>query len=79
MKMTQEDYEQQCSNDAGYCKNCDDITVSGIESDADGYDCPDCDQPTVMGVENALVYGEIDIVEEDENEVDIISFGNDED
>jgi hypothetical protein len=36
------------------------------EPDAEGYDCPQCGNYTVMGAEQALLTGEIDVVEEED-------------
>ncbi len=64
MNMTEEEYEAESGNYAGYCQACDDITADGVEPDAQGYKCPKCGQMQVMGLENALLAGHINLGDE---------------
>lgn len=62
MKMTTAQYHEACDENAGYCAQCDGLTVeSGVEPDASGYDCPGCPWKAVMGVEQALIEGRIEV------------------
>lgn len=80
MKMTTKQYETHCSDNSGYCSNCDAMTASEIDLDSEGENCPECDRSTVMGIENALIYEHVEISdEEDDDDVGIISFSDDED
>lgn len=50
----------------GYCRKCGDFTeFGGVEPDACGYTCPECDLPSVVGTEEALMFGYIQIGDED--------------
>ena len=63
MVVTQQDFEHYCSQDAGYCCVCDEVTTEGGEEpDAEGYPCDTCENETVMGMEQALLQGYITVV-----------------
>lgn len=80
MRMTTADYEAHVSDNAGYCTHCKKITMSDVEPDAEGYDCEVCGNPTVQGIENALIYENIIIDDEELGDSDgIIRFSEDED
>ena len=63
MKLREERYVEACNENAGYCRQCDDITEDGgVEPDAEGYKCPACDMSELMGIEQALLMGCLHIV-----------------
>jgi hypothetical protein len=48
----------------GFCTTCKEITNSGVEPDARGYECECCGETTVYGIEEALLQELIEIVPE---------------
>ena len=66
MKMTRAEYESHQDENSGYCTQCEMITTSEIEPDAQGYECPECGNESVMGIENALIYENIEITDDEE-------------
>lgn len=47
---------------AGICLACGELAF-GVEPDAENYTCEECDETQVQGIENALVAGNITVIE----------------
>jgi hypothetical protein len=58
--MTEEDFQDACDNDEGYCTTCEEFTRDMVEPDAEEYNCPQCEENTVCGAEQALICGLIE-------------------
>lgn len=67
MKMTSDQFEEHQADLSGYCSECDAITTSDVESDAQDYECPECGNNTVMGVDQALLMGNIEITDDEDD------------
>ena len=57
-------YWQLCSEDSGWCPDCQEFTGSGVEPDAEGYTCPSCEGSELCGVEQATILGLIDVTQD---------------
>ena len=68
IKMTEEQYEEYRDDSCGICLECGDVTYGGVEPDAECYECEDCGEEKVYGIEEALLMGEIEIVDEQDLE-----------
>ncbi len=71
MKMTQEKYESHFDNDAGYCTHCKEITMAGVESDAQEYECSECGNESVMGLDLAIELEHIVVTDEEDEDFDL--------
>lgn len=78
MKLTQAEFLEHQDNHAGFCTTCDEVTAEDIEPDAEGIECPECGQETVKGIEQALIYEDIEITDEegDSDDIGIISLSD---
>lgn len=56
-------YSDAMDDYLGWCTTCEEFTRGQTEPDAEDYDCPKCEGNTVMGAAQALLLGEIDLVE----------------
>lgn len=79
MKMTREQYKEAFDSDSGYCSDCDRLTATGTDPEAEENDCPECGNPSVMGIENALIYENVKISDDADEDFSIISFSDDDD
>lgn len=61
--VTLDEYQGACDDYMGWCVFCCEFTRPQTEPDAEGYDCPECGLNSVMGAEQAVLLGEINIVE----------------
>lgn len=65
--LTLDEYMHMRADYIGVCLECG-AHRDCTEPDAEGYDCEECDAPCVMGVEIALVAGEIEVIDDNEEE-----------
>jgi len=65
-QISEVDYVDATENYMGFCTECCEFTMSGVEPDAEEYHCEECEGDTVVGAENALIMGLIDLVPEGE-------------
>ena len=49
---------------AGICLACGEVQSSGVEPDAEGYVCESYKEPRVCGLEQAMLMGEINVVDD---------------
>ena len=61
MKLSSDEYLAGTDDHELYCPDCDDITGSNAEPDAEGFHCPDCGGNNAMGLEQAMLLGHIGI------------------
>ena len=67
MKLTVSEFNSLRYDYAGYCESCKQIgRECSTEPDAEGYECEICGENACMGMENAMIFGLIDIIEEEE-------------
>ena len=62
-EVTEDQYNEACECDQGFCTECQEFTKDGVEPDAEHYECPVCEQDSVFGVEQALIMNLIFIKE----------------
>jgi hypothetical protein len=67
-KMTEAEYEEHRETNSGLCLACGEIKFGDTEPDAENYECDSCGEHQVQGIENAMVDGNIEIVEISEEE-----------
>ena len=60
--VSEEEYHELCSENAGICVDCGEINFEFHEPDAEEYPCCHCGHKSSMGIESALVCGQIDIL-----------------
>lgn len=61
MYVSEEKARLHCNEYDGYCTECDDVTDSNVEPDAEDYTCPECNCSSVIGFENAIMLGHVKI------------------
>jgi hypothetical protein len=76
VKMSIKRYESLGESYSGICLACGAIKDSGVEPDATGYPCDACDAHQVCGIEHALITGQLDIGDDEDEDED---FDEDED
>ena len=62
-EITEEDYEEACESSSGICLACGEMRFGDTEPDAENYPCDSCGENKVQGIENALLSGNIELVE----------------
>jgi hypothetical protein len=67
IKITEELYHQLNEDSGGFCLACKQEAY-GIEPDAREYKCDSCGEHKVYGAEELLMMGEIEFVDEDEED-----------
>lgn len=70
-KMTEAEYLELCESSSGVCTKCGEIRHGDTEPDAEDYPCEACGEDKVQGIENAMIDGNIEIVDEAEGEESI--------
>lgn len=65
VKMTSEEYLSHCEDYDGVCTQCGAIRYGDTEPDAEEYNCDECGLDAVQGIENAMIDGNIIIVDLD--------------
>lgn len=70
-KMTADDYSYYSSKYYGHCSECDSIQEGGCEPDATEVKCDYCGADKVSGLETAMLIGQVEIVETEE-EADVL-------
>ena len=78
MKLTRDKYKQHLEDGSGLCELCEEITCEDVDLDAKEDKCPECGGESVVGMERALMYGQIEISDEESEDVEIISFSDEE-
>lgn len=63
--VLQEEYEEACEGDIGFCPDCKAFTRDMTEPDAEDYCCEICDNHNVVGAQQALILDWIDFKEEE--------------
>ncbi len=63
IKISEQEYYEHRANLDGICLACEEWTLGGVESDAQGYGCQSCGELEVFGTEEALLMGELEIEE----------------
>lgn len=57
------EWRVHCNEYDGWCVACKDFTnEGGVEPDAEGYACDNCGKEGVMGAEQAMLWGEFEII-----------------
>jgi hypothetical protein len=59
--MSEDDFQDACNEDQGFCTVCREFTRDCCEPDAECYACEECGEDTVFGAEQALIMGLIEI------------------
>lgn len=60
--LTEEEYTEACESYQGICIACGELRDM-VEPDAEGYECEECGAFEVKGMEQALICGDIDIID----------------
>lgn len=68
IEMTKEEYEDLRDMSEGVCLACGEPTCNMVEPDAENYLCECCGESEVFGVDQAMLLGEIEIIEKSEEE-----------
>lgn len=68
IKMTEDEYRELVDSYGGVCIACGEFRWEGCEPDACNYECEACGENEVFGAEEALIMGNIHIVEKVEAE-----------
>ncbi len=64
VNITQQEYQEAEENMTGLCLTCCAFTYGDTEPDAEEYPCDECGCNSVQGIQNALVEGNVNIVED---------------
>jgi hypothetical protein len=56
-EVSEEDYRMATDQYLGWCQDCAEFRVDGMEPDARGYECPACGGTRTVGAEDALMDG----------------------
>lgn len=68
IKLSMEDYLELSDSSGGVCLACSELIFGGIEPDAENYSCEYCGEDQVQGIENALIEGNVDVMDVEEEE-----------
>ena len=66
--MTNNEFLEHRDEYDGLCLSCHGIKSGGTEPDAEGYHCEECGRGAVQGMENALLDGNIELVDDEEGD-----------
>lgn len=67
IKLTEDQFRQMDADSQGICVSCG-FEQDGCEPDARNYECYDCGEDAVFGVSELLISGEIEIVEDEDEQ-----------
>lgn len=65
VSLTEAEWEEHRGNYDGLCVACGSWTSGGVEPDARKYHCELCEADAVFGAEEVLLYGHVEIVDEE--------------
>jgi len=59
--MIENEYQQNVDDNGGFCGECLDVTMYGVDGEAVGEICPECGEPAVFGMIAAVMYGVLEV------------------
>jgi len=62
IRLTEQEYNDYCSNYCGVCLKCKNVQDC-VEPDAENYTCDECGEKEVYGIEQLLIMDEVEFVD----------------